>query len=232
MPIPVFQPKKDAELLTWSDNFRTQITATPTAFGLTALQATAYGVWHTAFANAYAAAVNPNTNSKANVNTKNVAKENLINGLGAARELVNIVQAFPGTTDIMRGELGLRIADVTPSPVPAPATPPDLSILSSFARTVKVRLRDQNNPDRRGKPDGVQGATLLFFVGETAPADPSQWIFALNTSKTLLEVEIPGSVAAGSRVWLTAFWFNARKESSPAATPESTRVSDGLAAAA
>ncbi len=47
-----------------------------------------------------------------------------------------------------------------------------------------------------------------------------------------MDVQIPASVTAGSKVWLTAFWFNARKQSSPAALPESTRVSDGMAQAA
>jgi hypothetical protein len=146
--------------------------------------------------------------------------------------LVDIVQAFPGTTDEMRGELGLRIPDSGPTPIPAPAVAPDLSILSVMGRTVKMRLRDQENPDRRGKPDGVEGSTVLYFVGETAPADPSSWLFAMNSSKTLFDFEIPATVAAGAKVWLTAFWFNNRKQPSPAATPESMRVSEGLSQAA
>jgi hypothetical protein len=232
MAIPVFQPTKDADLLTWSDNFSTKITATPTAYGLTAAQATAYAALHTLYEAAYNRAKNPNTNSKQAVIAKNLAKDNLLNGSGGAWELVDIVQAFPGTTDAMRGELGLRIPDVAPTPIPAPQVAPDLAIISTAGRSVKVRLRDQENPDRRGKPDGVSGATVLFYVGETNPPDPALWAFLTNTSKTALDVEIPATVAAGAKVWLTAFWFNNRKESSPAATPESTRISDGLAQAA
>jgi hypothetical protein len=73
---------------------------------------------------------------------------------------------------------------------------------------------------------------MLYFVGEAAPADPAAWLFAMNTSKTLFDFEIPAGVAAGAKVWLTAFWFNNKKEPSPAATPESLRVSEGLSAAA
>jgi hypothetical protein len=229
MAVPTFKPSTEAELLTWSTNFDAKITATPTTFGLTADQATAYAALHAAFATAYATAVNPNTNSKQAIIAKNQAKTKLLNGEGGARDLVSIIQVFPDTTDAMRGELGLRIHDAEPTPVPEPTTPPDLSIVSTFARTITVRLRDQKNPDRRGKPDGVQGATILYHVGDTAPADASQWIFAKNTSRTSFNVEVPANVEAGSRVWLTAFWFNTRKESGPAATPESTRISDGFA---
>ncbi|HWB18661.1 MAG TPA: hypothetical protein VG711_00050 [Phycisphaerales bacterium] len=232
MAIPIFQPTKDSFLQTWSDNFSTLISATPTTYGLTAAQATAYATLSTAYSNAYNAVVNPNTNSKQAVITKNQAKEALLYGSGGAWALVNIVQAFPGTTNSMRGALGLRIPAPSPKPIPAPEFAPDLSIVSTAGRSVKVRLRDQENPDRRGKPDGVQGATILFYVGETAPADPAQWIFSNNTSKTSFDVEIPATVLPGAKVWLTAFWFNNRKESGPAAIPESTRVSDGLAAAA
>jgi hypothetical protein len=230
--IPTFPPRRESQLLTWSSNWSAKITAMPLTYGLTAAQAAAYAALHAAWTAAYNAAVNPNSNSKQAIIAKNQMKEMLLNGPGGAWELVDIVQAFPGTTDAMRGELGLRIPDAAPTPVPDPATAPDLSIIATMGRLVRVRLRDQANPDRRGKPAGVQGATVLFFAGETAPADPALWVFAANTSRTLLDVEIPAGVAAGTRVWLTAFWFNARKAASPAAAPESTRISDGLAAAA
>lgn len=232
MPIPIFPPTKDSELVTWSNNFDAHVTASAVSFGLDAGQAAGYNTLHNAFVSAYNTATNPGTNSKANVNAKNDAKNNLLNETNGAWELVDIAQAFPGMTDTIRGQLGLRIPDTSPTPIGAPTTAPDLSILSTFGRTIKVRLRDQENPTKRGKPDGVQGATILYHVGDTAPADPAQWTFALNTSKTLFEVDIPGTIAAGEKIWLVAFWFNARKESSPAASPEYTRISEGYASAA
>ncbi len=231
MPVPIFPPRKDADLVTWSTNFDTLITSSAATYGLDAAQASGYNVLHNAFVSAYNIATNPNTNSKANVNAKNVARESLLNDANGAWELVDIVQAFPGTTDTMRGQLGIRIPD-GPTPVAAPSTAPDLSILSTFGKTIKVRLRDQLNPDSRGKPAGVQGATIVYHVGDTVPSDPAEWSFAMNVSKTVFDVELPASVPAASKVWLTAFWFNARKESSPAASPEYTVISDGVAQAA
>ncbi len=232
MSIPTFRPSKEADLLTWSAVFDAKINASPVTYGLDAAQATAYNALHVEFEARYAAVHDPNTNSKQATIAKDQAKDKLLYGPGGAWELVNIIQAFPGTTDAMRGELGLRIPDTERTPASAPGMPPDLSIVSTFARTISVRLRDQENPTRRGKPDGVEGATILYHVGAESPNDPSQWTFAKITSKTKVDVTIPASVPAGSKVWLTAFWFNARKETSIAATSESTRIADGLASAA
>ena len=74
---------------------------------------------------------------------------------------------------------------------------------------------------------GVYGASLFSFVGTAAPSDIGQWKFEGNTGRTRRVVEFDNTVAAGARVWLTAFWFNGRKQSGPAATPVSTNVQGG-----
>lgn len=232
MAVPSFPPRREADLLNWSRIFDDKINADPAAVGLAAGQAAAYSVLHSAFAAAFAAVRNPNTNSRQAVAAKNQAMDALLNGTGGAWQLVNIIQAFPGTDDSMRGQLGLRPPDKELTPVPAPDTGPRLSILSTSGRMVKLRLRDQTSPDRRGKPIGVQGATVLYCVSDTPQVDRAMWFFAMNTSRPVFDVEIPNCIEAGSRVWLTAFWFNARKDASPFATPQSTRIGDGLALAA
>lgn len=227
-----YLPSREADLLQWSVNFNARINASPMNYGLSVAQAAAYTTLHDAFAAAYTAANEPITRTAATIATKNSAKEALIRGAGGIRELAGIVQAFPGTTDTERIELGLTVRDTEPTPVPPPATAPTLSVISTLARVVKVRLRDAENPDRRGKPTGVSGAALFTFVGETPPSDPLQWSFLFNTSRTVFDVQFPSTVAGGSKVWLTAFWFNPRKESGPASAAVSTRIDDGMSAAA
>lgn len=232
MSIPPFPPVKEADLVSWSTNWLEKTSASPPSFGLDDVQTASYGVLHDQWVAAYNAVHNPNTNTKQATIAKNQAKEALLYGTSGAWALTKIVQAFPGTTNAMRGELGLRLPDTEKSSAPAPSMPPNLSIVSTFARTISIRLQDQENPSRRGKPEGIEGATILYHVGEESPADPAQWSFAKNVSRTICDVTVPASIEAGSRIWLTAFWFNARKESSKAATAESTRIADGLAQAA
>jgi hypothetical protein len=230
--IPVFPPTKENELLAFSSNFANLITATPTTFGLVAAQATAYAALHLAFSDAYATIITPAGNSKSNIAIKNQAKEALLYAPGGAWQLVNIIQAFPGTTNAMRTDLGLRIPDTEMTPVPPPEVQPLLYIVSQLGRVIKLKLRDRSNEESRSKPPGVSGATVLYYVGDDEPTSTSNYIFSSNTSRTVFDVEIPQTVAAGSRVWFTAFWFNAKMESGPIATPVTVRVDDNLALAA
>src|ERR671913_1758924 len=107
-------PKKDAELVAWSTNFETRITASPTAFGLTAPLATAYSALHDAFVAAYDAASNDGTRSKSLVAAKDLAKANL---LANARDLYQVVQGTPTVTDVQRIDLGINVRKTEPTPV-------------------------------------------------------------------------------------------------------------------
>jgi hypothetical protein len=220
-----YLPTREADLLTWSGNFDTLINLTPTDYGLTAGQATDYRALHTAFTDAYAVANGPERGPAA-TQTKNTAKHALI---AEARKLVRIIQAFPGTTNTMRVQLKITVPDVEPTPVPVPSTAPVLSIVRTINRVVTVRLRDSENPDRRGKPHGVSGASIFMYIGENPPADPLQWSFLLSTARPAMNIPFASTVPGGSKVWLCAFWFNPRKQSGPASTAVSTIISEGMA---
>src|SRR4051812_16650879 len=74
-------PTKDSELVSFSTNFSTRITATPVVFGLTAGDATAYAALHTAFLAAYNAvttARDAGDRSKSLATAKDLAKGNLL----------------------------------------------------------------------------------------------------------------------------------------------------------
>jgi hypothetical protein len=207
------------------------ITASPTTYGESAGQASAYTALHTAIATAYATATNPATNSKANVEIKNNAKAALLDGPGGARQLVAIIQAFPGTNDDMRAELNVRIPDTDPTPAPVPTTSPDLDILATFGHTIRVRLHE-SKVSGNTTPEGVKGASVFFFVGDNAPAEISQWNYNGMTTRSTYDAVLPSETPFGSKVWLTAFWFNNRMESGPAATPVSIHLPGGMAQAA
>ena len=70
-----FLPSTDAGLLAWSLNFKTLVVATPTAFGLTTTQATAYGALHDAYATALVASGDPSTRTSPAVATKNCEEQ-------------------------------------------------------------------------------------------------------------------------------------------------------------
>lgn len=218
-----FLPAREASLITWSNNFNTLITATPTAFGLVAAQATTFAALNAAWVAAYNTARNSLTRSPANIIAKNQAKHAMIVN---ARLLAGVIQKFPAITNTQRSELGLTVPNV-PSPIPPPATSPAMEITTVSAWTVNLRLHDSTSGSKRGKPAGVSGASLFSFVGATAPADIASWKFEGNTGRTKISVVFDSSNPPGAKVWLTAFWFNYRKQSGPACTPVSTNLQGG-----
>lgn len=222
-----FLPDKDTALLAWSLNFSTRITATPTAYGLVAGDATAYATLHTSFATALAA-VDPGERSKSLVAAKNTARTTLKN---SARLLAKRVEGTAAVTDAQKLELGLNVRSA-PSPIPPPAYAPGIAILATIANTVKLRLFDATDAARRGKPAGVDGASVFSFVGATPPTETVDWKFEGNTSRTRIDIAFPSDITPGAKVWFTAFWFNERKQAGPTTTPIGTNIPGGAAMAA
>lgn len=223
-----FFPSTEAALVAWAATFATGITATPTTFGLTAAQATAFTALSNGYAAAYTAASNVNTKSKALVAAKNAARDAIKN---SARLLASIVNGQANVSDQQKLALGLNVrAQPQNWPVPQQA---NVKIMSVTGRTVKVSLSETNAASaRRGLPAGVQGCTVFSYVGETPATDISDWKFEGNSGRGVFEILFPGTVPAGSTVFITAFYFNGRKQSGPAADPVSTQLAGGLSMAA
>lgn len=209
-------PTKDSSLVDWSTNANTRLTASPASYGTTAAIATQYDTVHDAFIAGYnnlIAARAAGTRSQSLTAIKESAKAALLN---FARPLYKQIQANTSVTAAAKIELGVHVPDVEPSPQPVPGFAPQLTIVSVNGRLVKIRLSDPANPTRRRMPDGCNGATVMSSVGAEAPEDPRAYKYEGSTSRTTVEILFPESVAPGTQVWLTAFFFNERKQNGPA----------------
>lgn len=228
-----YLPSKEGELVTWSANMNSLIGADPTIYGLTLGQATDFATLQSAYATAFTTANNDSTRTPSAIVAKNDAKEALINGPGGIRELVDIIQAYPGTTNEMRSDLQITIRDVEPTPIDPPSTAPVLQVTEVWGRQITVRIKISSESESRGKPTGVAGATVLRAVGENPPPGPSGWEFVGSTTRTKYTFTMPEAIEPGTKVWVTAFWFNPRAQSGPGATPVWTMTNNaGLSQAA
>jgi hypothetical protein len=213
-----FPPSREAELVPFSVNFKTKITATPLVFSLTPAQATAYGAVHDDFVAKWNICQDPATKTKEAVEIKDTAKDALVANL---RMLVKIIQNAPTTTNAMRIDLAIPERESEPTPVPPPAQAPLLEVASVYGRNIRIKLNDASG-EKRGRPEGCKGAQVYSFVGPTAPAGTDGWkMEGLVTRPTAL-VEMGESVAPGSKVWLTACWYTERGLTGPACTPVAT----------
>lgn len=213
-------PRRDAEFLQWSRVFSETISADPTSFGLTAAQAAEYASLHNAYADAFQTSFEPATRTAPAIVVKNETRSD---AEAYARLLVRIVQATPIVTDEQRSALSITVRDRNPSPVPRPNEAPHAFVDLVRGSTVRVRLRSEESP-RRSKPEGVAGAMIYSFVGDTPPDEIHDWAFNGATTRTTTEITFGDGIQPGARVWITACWFNPRAQRGPAAQPASTYI--------
>ena len=224
-----FLPTRESQLVTWSNNFNALVQLNAVSYGLSIPQSMTLDGYHSIFVTAYQTANDPATRSPSAIIAKKTAMANLVSYI---RQLARILQANPALTNQQKSDLGLTVRDADPTPINPPADAPMLDVVSVVGRMVKIRLHDAANPTRRGRPDGVIGASVYSFVGATPPAELSAWAFVGNTSRTGHDVQFDAQVPAGAVVWLCACWFNAKSQSGPACAPISTNLPGGGAVAA
>ncbi len=217
-----YLPRRDAELVTWSANFATKISAAPLTYGLTTSQAANYADFRDIFVQVYQTASSPATRSPTNIIIKDEKRSELV---ANTRQLVGIVQKYPGTTDPMRSELGINIPKQR-EPVPVPAVSPSIDLLRILGHEADIVLHT-GVLSSIAKPDGVKGASVFYAVGETAPVNVNEWVFVMNTQKNKETVTFDLALTPGTKVWITAFWYNTRSQSGPAADPISTVINYG-----
>ncbi len=215
-------PRSDAGLLDWSQNVVSTITPTPAAWGLVVGDVTSYTALHDAYA-ASLALCTPSLRNKTNVVAKNAARLALKNG---AFVLGNKIYASPLVTDAMKVQIGMP-PRANPQPRPAPSSAPVIEVIDANDWTVRIRLKEAGGTGR-GKPPFVIGASVFSFVGTSAPTNLSQWKFEGNCGRVnKIDVSFSDSLSAGTKVWLTAFWFNGRKQSGPMTDPVSVNLPGG-----
>jgi hypothetical protein len=204
-------PSRDADLNDWLLNFKTLIAASPTTYGLVTADATAISNAYTAWNTAYQAAVNPTTRTKANVMTKNNQKAIV---LGVVRGYARTIGANVAVSDALKINLGLHVRDTTPTPVPPPATFPQLTVAEPMRGVQDVRAHDSATPDRRSKPMGAAGMLVFRNIGTTAVSNPAECAFLKFISRTELVSQFDPA-DNGKVATYFARWTNAKGEVGP-----------------
>lgn len=221
-----YLPHRDSQLRQWTKGFARKVTADPERFGLTAAQAAEYDAAQRAFAAALTVATRPDTRTAPAVQAKNDARKVLI---ALSRQLAGLVQAYPGTTNPMRTQLGLTIRKKRVHAVTTPAESPRLQIAPTIEGRLRLHIGNRKG-EGRARPTGVKGYTWFFWVGDTYPESLAGWRFGGNGIESNIDVVLPG-VEPGAKVWFTANWFNNRIQPGPASLPIMARVAGGFTSA-
>lgn len=221
-----FYPRREADIVKFSSNFSSRIVRDPQRFGLTQGQGAAYAERQAAFATAYRAAKSRRAKSDTSATvTKEFARIILE---AETRKLVNLIRANKSVCVDDKLKLGIRRLTGPKHRIKRPDVAPGLEILSVDGRTMKVRLIDLEDAVIGAKPRGVAGAVIMSYVGAEPPADPAAWRFERNTTKARFEFTFRGEIPPGETVWLTAYWYNPRRETGPACDAVCTNIRTGV----
>jgi hypothetical protein len=210
-------PTLDAPLAAYSTNFNALGSAAPGDFSLSVGQMAQYTVLHDNWMAAYNAAKPEGSRSRALVRAKNDKKAILLPYL---RELYNVIKASQAVSNENKTLIGVTIVDREPSPIPAPALAPLVTLMSVIGRTAHYRLADATAPSNRRKPINAEGAMIRSFAGTTPPpTNDVGWRVEGQTGRTTFSVTYPNGVAPGTPCWVTVVWYNRRGAYSPACAP-------------
>ena len=211
-------PKKDSELVAWSDNFYAGIASAAPRWEIPAEEVNDLYAAKNAFAALHAQADSPQKNSII-VAKKNAARKVLVTKI---RDLAGFRLKNPNVTDADRVALGLHVRDTTPSNIPAPKTRPELDIDVLDFRRLKVLFHDMGS-DSKAKPYGVNGAVIVYAVLDAPPADVNALTRSVLATRTPHILEFTEE-ERGKTVYVAISWQNEKGEKGPWSEIESAIV--------
>ncbi len=204
-------PLSDAGFDDFYLNFKTLIAANPTNYALDSADGTALSSDYTAWHNAFLAATQETTRTKATVATKNTQKGvslPLVRGYAAQ------IRVNRAVSEALKIGLGLHIPDTVPTPVPAPSTKPVLSIARIDQGFQNVRVTDEATPNKRSRPVGSAGMLVYRAIGETSVNEPDTATFLGFYGRPDFTNTFT-SADRGKTVTYFARWTNAKGETGP-----------------
>lgn len=221
-----FYPRPERDIVKWTNNFSSRLIADPQRYAVTEGQAAAYAERQATFAAAHRAARARRAKSDTSVTvTKEMARVILE---AETRKLVTQIRASKSVCVDDKLKLGIRMLNGPKRRIKRPDTAPEIEILEVDGRTVRVRLIDIEEAVIGAKPKGVAGAVVLSYVGAQPPTDPADWRFERNTTTARFDFTFRGEIPTGETVWLTAYWYNPRRETGPACEAVCTNVRTGV----
>lgn len=211
-------PSKDADVITWGNNFATLLTADPSLYGIDASLALINQTMYDEFVAAFNLASDPATRTIVTVAQKDEEKAGF---LSLARSIAAIIRADQGVSEANKAALGLTIPDPTPTPIPAPTTKPVLSAPLAGQNQVYMTIVDELTPDKKSKPAGVAGCVIFRAEGTAFPLSFADAKF--NGIRTRSDnIMDTSDVAGGTLLTYWAQWFNAKGELGPVSSGANT----------
>ena len=189
--------RTDAAFQGFTFNLATRVSQDPGAYLVDPPVAASYLRSQQDFATLLVKATDPLTMGPSATFAKNQSRKLL---RAETQRLANQIENTMAVSDQLKKDLGLTVRSGHGTPVQRPTTAPVVSVVKQSGLMLKVRLGDEADPTRRGRPEDVAFASVMTFVGDHPPADPAEWVFQGNSSRNVLSIAFPPETPAGSTV--------------------------------
>lgn len=221
-------PRTEFELVGWSEYLVQRLGADP-QYGVGPALLADLADKQVAFAAAYAVVATPSTRTTGATLTKNQTRDTLKD---VVRQAVLVVRGQRDLDGASLIDIGLSVPRARRRHISAPTDWPEVTVTDVRGNKVTLLLsRRTEEGSALGRPRDVAGAQVYALAGEVAsdaavgPSGP--WKFLGQATRTRPTFPLGRDMPPGTKVWLTARWYNPRGETGPVAPPVSTHIQFG-----
>lgn len=202
MPQAPYIPPKDADYDAWLTNFSTLLSATPTAYGLVAGDATIVAASQAAWNAAYLLATNPTTRTSPAIADKDAQRAS---ATATVQPYAQQISRNMGISDALKLGIGVNLPNPTRTPVPPPVTAPVLAHVSSIPGQTTIGYADFATPASKAKPFGAIALDLRQTIGTAPAVSPAAALPVQGVTKSPTVITF-GSGDVGKIVTLWGRW--------------------------
>jgi len=132
-------------------------------------------------------------------------------------EIQNVAEFNVNLTQDDREVLRIRQRDEERTRIEAPTAIPDITIDKREHLVITIRIHNQEEPETRSKPKGVEGVEVFQFIGDNPPP-VEEWTYAGSTGRFLFPITYIDADAKMT-AHIVARYRNPRGEEGPFSDP-------------
>lgn len=206
-------PQKQADRVLWANNFASLITANPANYGLQPADAVIIQGAADDFDAAYTIAINPTTRTNVTIAAKDAADAFM---QSICRGYAQSIRNNTGVSNELKTGLGITVPATTRTPVPIPATFPDVTLVAGLPGGVLNLEQVDHGASTGAKPFGVKFNVMTHTITDTPSGDAAHASVLQLQSKRLFQVQMDPA-NSGKYLNIFAQWVNNRGEVGPVA---------------
>lgn len=192
-------PSKEADLINWGANFSALLTATPATYGQTAPVALTVQTAFDTYQASYDTATNPGTRTSPAVAQKDADRAAF---LAVVRPVAQQISKSEAVTPENKTAIGVNLPNFSPTPIPPPATFPQLSLDGLFPGTANLRYQDSGLGTGKRKPQGAISVEIFQTVGQAPAVDPDAAHYVGSYTKAPFTMSFsPTQVGKTATIW-------------------------------